>query len=269
MIRKILFPTDFSAVANGAFPFVTTLAEACGATIVALHVSSAETRGAMGPSGDFPEPADSAVRMERSIISKAETETYAEVIIRKARARKCDLIVMASHGRSDVAQFFLGRSVAERVVRDSPTPAVVMRLFSARRSMRPTGRLDRLTYVTDLTDASRAVLPITADIARATGARINVLCVFAEGDSQQPADGGHAAVRAMMAAAGLEDALERIDTVRGGTAESIIVHTAENNTDLVAITPALCGGGDGDSAMTKTAEYVIRRAPCPVLGVRP
>lgn len=266
MIRKILFPTDFSAVANGAFPFVTTLAEACGATIVALHVSSAQTRGTMGPSGDFPEPANSAVRMERSIVSKAETETYAEVIIRKAHARKCDLIVMASHGRSDVAQFFLGRSVAERVVRESPTPAVVMRLFGARRSTRPVGRVERLTYVTDLTDASRAVLPITTDIARATGARINVLCVFAEGDAQ-PIDGGRVAVRAMMAAAGLEDALERIDTVRGGTAESIIKHAAANNTDLVAITSALCG--DGDLKMTKTAEYVIRRAPCPVLGVRP
>src|SRR2546430_13301247 len=42
----------------------------------------------------------------------------AQVIMKQAEQRACDLIVMASHGRSDVAQFFLGRSVAEQVARD-------------------------------------------------------------------------------------------------------------------------------------------------------
>lgn len=267
MVRRILFPTDFSAVANSAFPLATALAEACDAVIVALHVSSAETRGGVtGVSGDFPEPDGQTVRMERAIVSKAATEDYAEVIVRRAQRERCDLIVMASHGRSDVGQFFLGRSVAEKVVRDSPTPAVVVRLFGARRSVRPVGRVERITYVTDLEETARAVLPTVADIARATRARVDVLCVFEEGEAQ-PEDGGRAAIEQIMAEAGLAEALENVEPVRGNIAESIIERTVKNNSDLVALTSALCCGGD--PALTETAEYVIRHAPCPVLGVQP
>jgi len=39
MIRSILFPTDFSAVANSAFPLAVAIAAQFDATIYSLHVS--------------------------------------------------------------------------------------------------------------------------------------------------------------------------------------------------------------------------------------
>ncbi|MEJ7713012.1 MAG: universal stress protein [Pyrinomonadaceae bacterium] len=229
MIRRILFPTDFSAVANSAFPFAAMLAEACSATITALHVSTSETRGAMGSEDDFPEHDPSTLRMERAIVSKAETESYAEVIIRKARLQKCDLILMASHGRSDVAQFFLGRSVAEQVVRDSPTPrgsGAALWIQALRPPCRahpacdlrhrPHGAIARCAP--DHT-RYRAGHESTARLcfARLPKVIFNLLTAVAA----QP--------EKLIADANLTDLVDSINTVHGGIAESIVEQAAENN----------------------------------------
>jgi universal stress protein A len=49
-----------------------------------------------------------------------------EQIARIARARRCDLIVMGTHGRTGVARFFLG-SVAARVAATAPCPVLTVR----------------------------------------------------------------------------------------------------------------------------------------------
>ena len=54
----------------------------------------------------------------------------ADRIIRAARARRANLIVMGTHGRSGLARLFLG-SVAARVVATAPCPVLTVR---ARRS---------------------------------------------------------------------------------------------------------------------------------------
>jgi nucleotide-binding universal stress UspA family protein len=267
MIRSILFPTDFSEVANGAFPLATALAAACGAKILALHVSSSATRRSVDPQHDFPEPLDHSVRLERSMISKSKTEGYADVIIRKALRRECDLIVMASHGRSDVAQFFLGRSVAERVMLESPTPAITIRPFGGRRGARPLDRITRLAYVTDLTPASHAVLPAAAAIARGLKIPFDVITALGEGDARL-ADGGRAEVEKLLSAHfSPEEAEERrgnFAAVRGG-ANAVAERAAGDNVDLLAITATLGSGARPD----RTAQHLIRNAPCAVLCLNP
>jgi nucleotide-binding universal stress UspA family protein len=57
-----------------------------------------------------------------SLIKNSEIEE----IIRLARARKADLVVMGTHGRSGLARFVLG-SVAERVVASAPCPVLTVR----------------------------------------------------------------------------------------------------------------------------------------------
>jgi nucleotide-binding universal stress UspA family protein len=47
-------------------------------------------------------------------------------IVRAARARHADLLVMGTHGRTGVSRFFLG-SVAARVVATSPSPVLTVR----------------------------------------------------------------------------------------------------------------------------------------------
>lgn len=268
MISSILFPTDFSAVANSAFPLAVAIAAQFDATIHSLHVSEGGDPHVTETSRyEFPALAKgaSAVRVNEVVVPKGDDDP-AEVIMREASERKCELIVMASHGRSDVAQFFLGRSVAEQVARDSPIPTIIARLFGPRRTTRPIDRFDRLIYATDLREESSAILPIAAAVARKTGAKLEAVCVFGEGD-EQPGDGGQATLEKFFAAADASDYLGRFDTVRGGVAEGVVEYAARHNADILAITTALCCGGD--RKMTDTAEFIIRNAPCPVLCVRP
>ena len=50
-----------------------------------------------------------------------------EVILNVAKEKKCDLIVMGTHGRGTLADAVMG-STARRVVRRSPRPVLVVRL---------------------------------------------------------------------------------------------------------------------------------------------
>jgi nucleotide-binding universal stress UspA family protein len=56
----------------------------------------------------------------------------AEEIVRFARERGFDLLVLATHGRAGVRRMVLG-SVAEHVVRDATVPVLVVRAAAERR----------------------------------------------------------------------------------------------------------------------------------------
>jgi nucleotide-binding universal stress UspA family protein len=268
-IRSILFPTDFSAVANSALPLAVTLAARFGATIQALHITDGGdphiTESSRYEFPELPAGTPSQVQLKEVVVQKT-LDDPSEIIMREAEGRDCDLIMMASHGRSDVAQFFLGRSVAERVARDSSIPAIIVRLYGPRRTTRPIDRFARIVYATDLAEHTRGILPTAASIAHRTGAQLTALCVFDEGD-EQPADGGRAILQKFFADAGAVESSWDCKTVRGGVAEAVLEYAETNEVDLIATTTALCSGGDPE--LTGTAEFIIRNAPCPVLCVRP
>jgi len=185
------------------------------------------------------------------------------VIMRHAAERVCDLIVMASHGRSDVAQFFLGRSVAEQVARDSKIPTIIARMYGPRRTTRPIDRFKRILFVTDLREESKHILSVAAAIAGKTKADLETLCIFNEGD-EEPADGGKAILQRFFTEAG--SACGKFRRLHGGVGEEVVEYAGRHKADLVAITTTL--GSGGDPKLTDTAEFILRNAPCPVLCVR-
>ena len=142
---------------------------------------------------------------------------------------------------------------------------VIARLYGARRSTRPIDRFARILFATDLTEGSRPVLEVAASIARKTGASLEAVCVFGEGD-EQPADGGRKILENFFAKAGASEYLGNFHTIRGGVADALVEYASAEDADLIAITTALCCGGDTN--LTATAEYIIRNAPCPVLSMR-
>ncbi|MGB9181541.1 MAG: universal stress protein [Pyrinomonadaceae bacterium] len=267
MIRSILFPTDFSAVANSALPLAVKLAEEFEAIIHAAHIASGSDPHITETTRyEFPRPlaGTGEVQMQEEIIPQSADDPV-EVLIRTAQRNECDLIVMASHGRSDIAQFFLGRSVAERVARDSQIPTIIARLYGARRTTRPIDRMERIIYATDLAEETRKILPVAAEIARRTGAQLSTVCVFAEGD-EQPLDGGRDVLKRFFEEAEASDLFNNFQTLRGGVGESLVEYAAGTEADLIAITSSICCGGN--PRLTETAEFIIRNAPCPVLCVR-
>jgi nucleotide-binding universal stress UspA family protein len=60
-----------------------------------------------------------------------------EVIVETAKARKADLIVMATHGRSGLTHLLMG-SVTEKVVRSATCPVLTVRADAAKK--RPASR---------------------------------------------------------------------------------------------------------------------------------
>ncbi len=147
MFKHILVPTDGSKLAARGVKAGIGLAKALGARITALHV----TPPYVPPFGDavLYIPAVSASehkkaceRTAKKILTEVETEARkarvacASVyvtdpqawggILRVAHSKRCDAIVMASHGRGGLGGLLLG-SETQRVLAHSKIPVLVAR----------------------------------------------------------------------------------------------------------------------------------------------
>lgn len=137
-IRTILYATDFSEPSRDVFPFAVALARDYGARLIVAHVMplpiTAITPGSLAviePEGN-PEgveeylrqfdPHDPRVRVEHQL-TRGDAAT---LILEIARASRCDLIVMGTHGRSGIHRLLAG-SVAEQVIRHAPCPVLTVR----------------------------------------------------------------------------------------------------------------------------------------------
>jgi len=143
-MKRILHPSDFSKASGAAFKKALELASTTRSTLDLLHVMAPVMPvfgdGYLSPQ-TYDQLATSGTRwaqqeMER-LVKKARaagvktTSTIVEGIpvdriVRAARARHADLVVMGTHGRTGLSRFFLG-SVAARVVATSPVPVLTVR----------------------------------------------------------------------------------------------------------------------------------------------
>jgi len=142
--RRILLATDLSGASTPAFRTAVRLAKKDRAELVILHVVPGPT-----PVGiDGYVPPKMYEEMERSM--RAFAEKKLERLVRRgvqervrvrtfvskgraqdeipaaARSKRCDLVVVGTHGRRGVARFFLG-SVAAEVIATSPCPVLTVR----------------------------------------------------------------------------------------------------------------------------------------------
>jgi nucleotide-binding universal stress UspA family protein len=144
-IRSILLPTDFSECADHALSYATSLARDARAAIICVHVVEPvmPTVGYTGiaeplPMTDISEQLEDSATRELPKISEREECSglaveevighgdAASEIVRIARERKVDLIVISSHGRTGLGRILFG-STAEAVVRHAPCPVLVVK----------------------------------------------------------------------------------------------------------------------------------------------
>lgn len=134
---SILCPTDFSPPSQEAFRIACSLARDYGARLILLHVKPREPNpsGVMTMTPEPPEvlaerrsqlnaiePAVPGIQLERHLVTGSE----ADDIVRIAADKKCDLIVMGTHGRTGLTRLLLG-SVAEHVLRYAPCAVLTVR----------------------------------------------------------------------------------------------------------------------------------------------
>jgi|ERR687892_547195 nucleotide-binding universal stress UspA family protein len=142
MARPILHPTDFSKASRAALTRAIAEAKARKSELLVLHVlapvvpvvsegyiepSTYEQMAAAARAGASKQ-LDRVVAQARAARGRARgllAEGVAHEQIARA-ARRCELIVMGTHGRTGVARFFLG-SVAARVAATAPCPVLTVR----------------------------------------------------------------------------------------------------------------------------------------------
>lgn len=151
MFKHILLPTDGSKLSNTGVKEAIKLAGALRAKITAVHVVGRYHQythdwedGFMIPEvhalrKDFEKRAAAHAKTILDLVKAAATKAGVkcdtvvasgdlpyETIIRQARKSKCDLIMMASHGRSGIKGLLLG-SETIKVLTHSKIPVLVLR----------------------------------------------------------------------------------------------------------------------------------------------
>lgn len=147
MYKRILVPTDGSALSKKAVRGAVDLAASVGAELVALNVvprypqsyfegaivlTPAEQARIEKQWGDRGQSvADAAGKTAASAGVKSEaiivrSDLVAEAILAAARKHKCDLVVMASHGRKGIKRLLLG-SETQNVLTQGQVPVLVLR----------------------------------------------------------------------------------------------------------------------------------------------
>lgn len=137
-LARLCYATDFSPLAQAAWPWALAVAEASGAEVDLVHVTPP-------PSPDFP--AGLVGRMARLLHEQgqAEAEDFvrgcplpearvhvliergapSEQVLAVARSRAADLIVMGTHGWSPLRRWMLG-AVAHHVIQAAPCPVLTV-----------------------------------------------------------------------------------------------------------------------------------------------
>lgn len=143
-MRLIMHPSDFSPASRPAFTRAVADAKEHRAELLLVHVL-ASVMPMVGDGYISPKAYDDMVKASQSyaqrqldaLVTRAKKagararglllEGVAwDQLVRTARARKADLIVMGTHGRTGLAKLFLG-SVAGRVVGSAPCPVLTVR----------------------------------------------------------------------------------------------------------------------------------------------
>ncbi|MEJ6023589.1 universal stress protein [Ramlibacter sp. PS4R-6] len=147
MYQRILVATDGSTLSKKAVKGAIGLAGAIGAELVALHVvpryPMSYFEGAVGLSPKDVERtekawADKAQDLLDAVVGQARaqgvkarpaivhSDLVADAILGAAKKNKCDLVVMASHGRKGLKRVLLG-SETQQVLTHGTVPVLVLR----------------------------------------------------------------------------------------------------------------------------------------------
>ncbi len=150
MFRKILYPTDFSDCATKALEYVKKLKDAGTEEVVVMHVIDVREIQTMGADGAWFGGTNGVYESKIQEMMSATVEKKLEVvkeelenaglkvslkipegipikeILKITEDEDVSLIVLGSHGKSNVRATLLG-SVSEKVIRRSKRPVLVVK----------------------------------------------------------------------------------------------------------------------------------------------
>jgi nucleotide-binding universal stress UspA family protein len=253
-LRRILYPTDFSAASRVALPHAAGLARGSGALLYVVHVITVqpwelcpelslqgriEATRLLDQTRQMPELA--GVRTE-AVLRHGGVSAQ---VLRLAQEHSVDLVVMGTRAQRGLDYLLLG-SAAEKLARSAPCPVLTIGPRAPRIATGDTG-FRNIVLATNVSPGAAAGIAYACSFARRFGAN---LWVTHSDESLQ-------------ARAWLKKQLPEQPGIYcvadAGPLKEIAVKVAEQESaDLVMLGPGLAS----------LEPYVARHAPCPVLTVR-
>lgn len=288
-IRRILWPTDFSAGAGRAFPYAAALASWHEAELHVLNVRESQSDDAevdasfpvsqdtlSGLLTDDEEPPQHVDLETLSIVQEQrDGGAPADTIVSYTDEHDVDLIVAGTHGRRGLQRLLIG-SVAEEVLRRAPCPVLTVR---DEEDVAPAWAVRNILVPIDFSDASLEALRHAKELALTYGAQITMLhaveeVVYPSAYGIEPANlpGPQVIERVEESLAelarteiGYEHVVVQANV--GYAPSTVLDYTEMNEVDLVVIATH---GRSGLERMLlgSVAERVVRRAPAPVFVVK-
>ncbi len=147
MFRNILVPTDGSALSRKAVKKAVALAKLTGAKVTGFHVAPAYKFNVYADyiPPDFILPREFEANAKKVAARHLEvvkkecaaagvscaaysvcSDFAADAIVKAAKKYKCDLVAMASHGRSGLSKLLIG-SETQKVLAGIKVPVLVLR----------------------------------------------------------------------------------------------------------------------------------------------
>ena len=279
--RHVLAPVDLSRRSRASVAEAIRIAHACGARLTVLHVApplvDEETREELFmalSSLTGLRQLDPSVHME---VVEGDPEPE---ILAFAAARDVDMIVLGSRRRGVISRALV-ESTGDRVTSQARCSVLVVPEREPEAGVRR--RRTKILCAVDLTDSSSATLEAAVDLTRASAGHLTVLHVV---DPWRWAEGGHVSTTAIQAA---RDRLEQTASERlslllarypasGLDVEALVLFGIPQT--VLAQAAVALGSGTvvlgahsrkwlGYELLGATARSALRRAPCPVLLVRP
>lgn len=141
MFKKLLFPADFSETSKKALPYIKQLKGAGTEEVIVLHVIDQADIDALGKASEgaqhLQEQTENAARIKLvAIENELKSEGFAvrtmlrvgkpfREIVNVAESERVSLIVLGSHGHSNLADLILG-ATSEDVIRHAKIPLLVI-----------------------------------------------------------------------------------------------------------------------------------------------
>lgn len=297
-IKKILFPTDFSACSEQALAHAIEWARRYDTQLHVFHAVEMDQEDPYNPASYVPENEELWPRMEdraRTAITETLDQHGANDLTIVAAVERCasaaraivgyvekneiDLVIVGTHGRRGVRKMFIG-SVAEAVMREAPAPVLAIR---EQETPRPLEAPERILVPLDFSDWSSEAVCYAKALAGPIEAKVVLLHVVEEvvvPDFYYPLSSAlflqEPEVR-KEAGKRLEALYEKTPgpdvpaefRVIDGRAVSDIVHFAEENEIDLIVIPSHGLSGVQRLLLGSVTDKVLRRTPCPVLTLKP
>ena len=183
--KKILIPIDFSESSEFATRKGISLAQIYHAVVYVLHVGENSQKSAQRLSKFIRNRIgfESPVTMKK-LVAQGSPET---TILAAAKKIQADMIVMGSRSASAIKQFMQG-SVAEKILRESPCPVIVIKkrkhtdfdgyVMPQIRELEGALQIDKILVPLDFSAASKRALQHAVAMASYYSSTIYTLTVF-------------------------------------------------------------------------------------------